>query len=365
MKRGTRIALIVAPIVLVALAFYFFSNIISYLCISAVLSLMGRPLMDQMMKIRVKNIKMPASVAAVISLATLIGTFVLLFSLFLPTLAQQTVKLQSSVNLDDVEQGLAEPIASTERLIHTYQLAPDDFQLVPYLQNVITEFLSSIQISSIASQLVGFTGDLFIGIFSIAFITFFLLKERSILRNMIQALIPDEYEAKVDHILVTIRDLLTRYFIGVMVEVVLVGTLISIGLGILGVDNAVVIGFFAGLFNVIPYVGPIIGAAIGLAFTVIGSLELDFYSQTLPLLGKVAGVFAVVQLADNFIFQPFIYSSSVKAHPLEIFIVILMGANLAGIGGMILAIPVYTILRVIAGEFFSQFEVVRSITGRM
>ncbi len=365
MNRRTRIILIALPIVLIALAFYFFSDIIAYLCAAAVIALIGRPITNLLLKIKIKRFEMPASLAAVISLLALIGIFITLFSLFIPTLADQTLKLQNTVNIKDLESSLAEPIVSLEALIQEYKLAPPDFDLVVYLEGLVTDLLQTVQISSIAGDIVGFTGSLFIGIFSVAFISFFMLKERSIGRNMIQALIPDDIEEKVDKVLVTIRNLLSRYFIGILIEVLLVGGLIAIGLGILGVENAAVIGFFAGLFNVIPYLGPIIGGLTGLSLTLIGSLDMDFYSEILPLLGMVFGVFVVVQLLDNFIFQPFIYSSSVKAHPLEIFIVILMGANLAGVGGMILAIPTYTILRVIGAEFFSQFEMVRNITQGM
>lgn len=94
----------------------------------------------------------------------------------------------------------------------------------------------------------------------------------------------------------------------------------------------------------------------------LGALELDFYGGILPLVVKVLIIFVVVQLIDNFVFQPLIYSSSVKAHPLEIFLVILAAGSLFGIGGMVLAIPTYTVFRVIAKEFFDQFKVVRSIT---
>ena len=363
MKRGTRLALILTPLALAGLAVYFFSDILVYFCIAAVLSLMGRPLMDVLMKLKIRTWAMPAGLSALLTMAVLIGIAGTLFAIFIPTLGQQAVKLQQSVSLTDMERGLSAPISNVEALLHTYQLVEPEFDLMTSLQDWVTSFLASVQISSLVTSLIGITGDVFIGFFSVMFITFFLLQERRMLRNIIQALLPDDIEDKVDKVLVTIRKLLSRYFIGLLIEILLVGGLISIGLGLLGVENAAIIGFFAGIFNVIPYVGPILGAIFGLVFTVISSLELDFYTETLPLLAKVAAVFMVVQMADNFIFQPLIYSSSVKAHPLEIFVVILMGANLAGIGGMILAIPVYTILRVIAKEFFSQFEVVRSITG--
>ena len=88
-------------------------------------------------------------------------------------------------------------------------------------------------------------------------------------------------------------------------------------------------------------------------------------SHTLPLLGFMIIVFGSVQIIDNILFQPLIYSSSVKAHPLEIFLVILAAASLAGILGMILAIPVYTILRVIAKEFFDNMKIVKKLTENL
>ncbi|MEL6734182.1 MAG: AI-2E family transporter, partial [Bacteroidota bacterium] len=176
------------------------------------------------------------------------------------------------------------------------------------------------------------------------------------------ALTPDAYMERVSKVLENVKKLLTRYFVGVVLEILLVGGLVSLGLGILGVKDALFIGYFAGIFNVIPYVGPIIGGSMTATMTLLNSLQMNFYQETLPLMGQALAIFLLVQLIDNFIFQPLIYSSSVKAHPLEVFIVILMAASLGGPVGMILAIPAYTFLRVIAKEFFNQIKVVQSIT---
>ena len=104
------------------------------------------------------------------------------------------------------------------------------------------------------------------------------------------------------------------------------------------------------------------GAAVGLLIGAALHINADFMSETLPLLGFMTIVFASVQVIDNILFQPLIYSSSVKAHPLEIFLVILAAGSLAGIIGMILAIPVYTIIRVVAKEFFDNMKIVKKIT---
>jgi predicted PurR-regulated permease PerM len=159
--------------------------------------------------------------------------------------------------------------------------------------------------------------------------------------------------------------MLTRYFGGILIQMTIITAFVSVLLGLFGIQNALLIGFFAALINVIPYVGPLIGATFGLIITISSNLDLEFYTQMLPMLVKVVAVFGAMQLLDNFMLQPWIFSNSVLAHPLEIFIVILMGAQLNGIGGMVLAIPVYTVLRVIAGVFLSKFKIVQKMTVRM
>lgn len=83
------------------------------------------------------------------------------------------------------------------------------------------------------------------------------------------------------------------------------------------------------------------------------------------MLLKVAVAIFAVQFIDNSVLGPMIFSKSVQAHPLEIFIVTLVAAKLGGVIGMVLGIPVYTILRVIARTFFSEFKFVQRLTGRL
>lgn len=162
----------------------------------------------------------------------------------------------------------------------------------------------------------------------------------------------------------SIQKLLVRYFVGLLLEVLGVMALNTIGLTIvgLGFSNAVVIGLVTGVLNVIPYIGPMIGVFFGLAVGVVLNLGLDFYDQMLPLLIYMTIAMLLTQLIDNVVFQPFIYGSSVHAHPLEIFLVILMAGSMAGILGMILAIPSYTVLRVVLKEFFNKYKLVKKLT---
>jgi predicted PurR-regulated permease PerM len=186
-------------------------------------------------------------------------------------------------------------------------------------------------------------------------------------KNGLLVLTPKGYESRFSKSFDRITYLLRRYFIGLVLEVLMVGTLDAVGLLIIGLPfrDAVVIGLICGLINVIPYLGPWIGAGIGLLIGLVMNLTNPFMEQTLPLLAYMTLVFTTVQIIDNVIFQPLIYSSSVKAHPLEIFLVIIGAGSVAGILGMILAIPVYTILRVFAAEFLSEMKIVQKITANM
>ena len=123
-------------------------------------------------------------------------------------------------------------------------------------------------------------------------------------------------------------------------------------------------GLILGILNVIPYVGPWLGFFIAIIMGVASHINLDFPTVVVPLIYYMIIVEAITHLIDNVVFQPIIFSNSVKAHPLEIFIVVLAAGFAAGIPGMILGIPAYTVLRVFAREFFYNFKAVQKITSR-
>lgn len=180
-------------------------------------------------------------------------------------------------------------------------------------------------------------------------------------------MVPVKYEKETLVIMTESRKMISRYFIGLLLELVLVMICTTVGLLIIGMrfDLAITIGFFCGLFNVVPYIGPIIGTVVGLFLGISNYLEMDLYTTILPLMGKMAIVFAIVQILDNNIFLTVIFSTSTHAHPIEIFIVIVLAGSLFGIIGMIFAVPIYTFIRIIARHFLSQFKVVKSLTQDM
>jgi len=236
-----------------------------------------------------------------------------------------------------------------------------------FISDKISSLLSISMVTDLLGSVAGTLGSVLWAVFAISFITFFFLRDDKILAESLVLIVPKEYESAMRHAMTSIRQLLGRYFLGIILQMTGIMTLITIGMTIIGVgfSHGIIIGLLAAILNIIPYIGPWIGAAIGIILGIATHIHLDFTSQLVPLMGYIALVFLIVQIIDNIFFQPVIFSSSVKAHPLEIFIVILMAGSLAGVTGMILAIPAYTVIRVFAKEFFNNFRVVQKLTEKI
>jgi predicted PurR-regulated permease PerM len=129
-----------------------------------------------------------------------------------------------------------------------------------------------------------------------------------------------------------------------------------------GISNAVVIAFLCALLNLIPYIGPLVGAVIMFTLSMTSNIGLDFQSEILPTSLYIMLFYFVAQMIDNFVSQPVIFSKTTKSHPLEIFLVIIIGGLLFGVIGMIVAVPLYTALKVILKEFLSENKIVKSLT---
>ena len=408
------------PLAIIGFLLYYFSDIVIYIILAWVVSMIGNPFMKFLRKYVNNNI------AAALTLSAIVLLLALLISLFIPPLMTQARNL-AQIDYAAVAKGLEEPVEDWKSWLEDKGLIEDldvkntqsreerqrpqnekvytqwvdldsvkmargdtlglDGTQLAILINVASDaddgndevqvetkgFVESMQdnifhlvnpsrITGLFSTIVGFFGNLLIAIMSILFISFFFLKEQGLFDKILGSLVPNDYEGETVQAINESSQLLVRYFIGVLAQITVITIVVSIGLTLMGINNALLIAFFAALMNVIPYVGPLFGATFGMIITISSHLDMPFYSGMLPLLVKVLIVFAIMQLLDNFILQPTIFGRSVKAHPLEIFIVVLIGAKLGGILGMVVAIPAYTVLRVIGKVFFSEFKVVQRIT---
>ncbi|MBN2173192.1 MAG: AI-2E family transporter [Bacteroidales bacterium] len=340
---------------------WYFSNILIYILISGVLSFIGQPLVRLFDKIHYGKFKMPHTLSAVLSLIVMLIVIFSLGLIFVPIISKQADVI-SNIDFQVLGSQLDEPLQDIESFLLKYGLLNNNESLEIVISNELQSIVNLTSAEYILKNILGFAGTLFIGLFAVIFLTFFFLRDDELFFDGIMLFVPTKYEKEGAKILSDTRRLLSRYFVGLSTEVFTMITLISLGLVIFGVNGALLIGFLGGLFNIIPYLGPIIGATMGVVIGATSNLSLGLYADIVPISITIIGTFAVANLIDNLVLQPVIYSTSVKAHPIEIFLVILMAGSLAGIPGMILAIPGYTVLRIIAKQFFSQVKIVRQLT---
>ena len=351
---------IVAFLIGLYLAWYF-SDILVYVLIAGVLSFIGQPLVRLLDKIRFNKFNMPHNLSAVLTLIIMILILTSLFLIFVPVINRQALVI-TSIDFQYLGEQLEKPLYELEDKLVQYNVLDDHKTLEGIIAGELESLVNLTSIRNLLGNVVGLAGSLFIGIFSVVFLTFFFLRDERLFFNGIMLFVPTRFEEKAATILSDTRHLLSRYFVGLSLELLSMMTLITLGLTFFNVESALLIGFLGGLLNVIPYLGPIIGASMGVLIGATSNLSTESYSDIIPISMIIIGTFAIANLIDNLILQPLIYSTSVKAHPIEIFLVILMAGSLAGIPGMILAIPGYTVLRIVAKQFFSQSKLVQKIT---
>lgn len=341
-----------------------FSFMIIWILIAAVISFIGHPLVRIFDSIHIKKWRIPHSFSAMLALVVIILAFVGMLAIFVPLIVQQAETI-SKIDVNLLAKNLEGPLHWLDVELHSLGVIPLGQSLQDF---IVIKAKSVVNIGSVAAVINNFfsaAGTVFVGLFSVLFIAFFFLKDENMFEDAILLFVPEKHHHATRKVMADSKNLLMRYFIGVILEVLGVMSIISLGLWILGVENALLIGFFGGMMNIIPYLGPIIGAAIAITLGVTGTLAAAAYNDFLSVLAKLGGVLIIANFIDNNILVPMIYSKSVKAHPLEIFFVIIMGGSLAGLIGMLLAIPVYTVLRVIAKEFFQQFRIVQKLTAKI
>jgi predicted PurR-regulated permease PerM len=362
--NNTRIVGTIAVIAFLGFMAWYFSNILAYFIIAMVLSMIGKPLVKILGNIRFGRFRIPHVLSCIIALLFIFSIVALFISIFIPLVTRQAA-LIAGIDLEGLNQNLRETLLWLEINMHKTGMLSREQSLVSFINENIENLINLDRVSKFLNNILAFAGSLFVGVFSIIFITFFLLRENRLVTRSILLIVPVKYHPEAKNVFDESRHLLSRYFIGISLEVFSMITLISLGLTIFGIENALLIGFLGGMMNIIPYLGPVIGASMGVALGITTVISNGMFDQILPVVLIIIGTFLGSNLIDNMVLQPFIYSSSVKAHPLEIFVVLLMGGSLAGIIGMILAIPTYTVIRVIAGQFLNQFRLVQKLTERM
>jgi predicted PurR-regulated permease PerM len=364
MNRFFNLIVTLIGIAVIVFLVWRFSAIVSFILISAILSFIGQPLVKLVDRIRIGWFRMPHVLSTIITLLIIVTVIVGFFSIFIPLVVRQ-LNVIANIDINQLHEALKGPITKVQDFLIRYWIMPKDETIEDLVTKQFITFFNLSTFSNLFSNILSLTGTIFIGIFSVLFMTFFFLKDDHLFYDAIMLFTPSRYKEQTSNTISSIRELLSRYFIGLSVEMICLITMISLTLTILGVENAFLIGFFGGLINVIPYLGPFIGGTLGILIGITTSVNMGEYSNLLPLALKILGTFVVIKTIDDTVLQPWIYSRSVRAHPLEIFVVILIAGSIAGIIGMLLAIPTYTVARIIAKQFLSKFELVQNLTKRL
>lgn len=365
MKTTVRNLLIFFGILLLLACVWYFRSIVVYILVSGVLSVMGRPLVDLFCRIRIRNWSFPRPLSALLTLLIIWSLIVLFFIIFIPLVTTQ-INYFSTIDSEKIVQLVDAPINKIENLFRAFNKdITEELSIKEYIIGKVSGVLNVNMIQNFIGSIAGILGNLIIAVFSITFITFFFLKDQHLFFESILMWVPDKYVDNVTRALYSIKRLLTRYFIGIVIQSTCIMILITIGMTIAGIDfqQALVMGLILGILNVIPYVGPWLGLLIAIIMGVASHMNQDFTTVVIPLITYMIIVEAITHMIDNIIFQPVIFSNSVKAHPLEIFVVVLAAGYAAGIPGMIFGIPAYIVMRVFAREFFYNFKAVQKITS--
>ena len=340
---------------------WYFREVVVYILISAVFAIIGRPFVGLLCKIRVKRFALPRWFAAAVTLLLLWVIIGGLLSLIVPLVAGKIYEL-SSLDLRSALEGVETPLERLQNSISTIFALPEThFSISDIIVSSLRRFLNYDTVNAVVSSIINTGMSAVVVVFSVSFITFFFLKEDGLFSQMVSAMFPDKYAENVHRAIDKVSLLLSRYFTGLLTESLIISTIIAIVLFLFGmnIEDACFIAVIMGMLNMIPYAGPAVGVLVSIFIGVVSPIDGCTIAYTLAV---IMGTICVVKGIDDFVLQPTIYSSKVSAHPLEIFIVILMAGSVGGIVGLLVAVPSYTVLRVFAKEFFSEVSLVRKLT---
>jgi putative permease len=305
-----------------------FKDLFLILVISFILTFILKPMVDYL-----ENLGAARWVAVLLVFVGLGSIAVLGVALLLPVLSSQISQITAAFEkdrlalmLDDLSLQISHqiPFLKSEAVREQLNTALVSFG------NAAGEALSGV-LSTAASLLI------------VPFIAFFLLNDYYAMQKSFIRSMSNKYFEMTLNILHKIEDQLSKYIQGTFIESLFVAILYAICYFLLGINYAIVLGLVGGITNIIPFAGPFIGAIPVLLISIVQFGDLS-------MLLWIIIITAAVQQIDQMLIQPAVFSRIMNIHPLTMFIVILIGNEILGVIGMVLAIPMYTIIVVTAKE---------------
>jgi predicted PurR-regulated permease PerM len=362
--RLARYIIRLGALAIVAFLCWYFRSVLVYIIAAFVVSLIGHPFIGLLRKVTIKGKAAPDWLLSAVTIVIIIGAFILVVTQVVPIV---TGIVSDATLLDWHSVSVKNPLTAINGwLIERFPSLGSDFDIFVILTYKLKDITSFDNVTGLIGSVTSMVSGIVVALFSVIFISFFFIKDRSLFSRIVCALVSDRIEESMGRTINEIEQLLSRYFVGLLVEMLGVALIDLIGLWLiarLGFSYALGIAVIAGLLNIIPYVGPLVGELVGAVLAVIikmgtgAGLDVNLWAFA----GIVLLIMLTAQLIDNFIYQPVIYSTSIKASPLEIFVVLLVAGRIGGIAGMFLAIPAYTVLRVIASRFFYRYKPIKRL----
>jgi predicted PurR-regulated permease PerM len=336
LERVVRFAFGALLLVGAAWGVWYFAGLVVYLVVGGLLAYLMRPIVYRLQGVGLGHLP-----AIAVTFVGVFGALAFLVATFAPFAVRQVTNLSQQVSVD----AIATVVQTLEtRLMAELPFLEEGF-LVQSLREIADTLFRTDRLQNTFRSALGLFADIAYAVVVVPFVTFFFLKDGTRLRRGLLGFVPNRYFEVTLAILDKVESSLGRYLRALLVQCSAVGVVASLLLSLTGLDYAIAVGIFAGLANSIPYFGPAVGFIAG---SLVGIAQTGDLSLVTPVLIAMA----FTQLSDNLIFQPFIFSKAAQAHPLVILFVVLIGAQLAGIVGMLVAIPLTTVLRVVAREVF-------------
>jgi predicted PurR-regulated permease PerM len=309
---------------IIMLAIFLGQDIIVPLALAGLMAVLLRPLEGWLMKLGIP--KLMAISLAVLFAVLVASTVAVLISMQLADFSDEWPKLKRNIDLfyRDARRWIRREYSVSYR------------QQAEYLKNAQTKTLENFQAPETLGVVTGPLGTLIL----IPIYTFLLLYYRTMLMHFTVVLFAEKHKARVLEVMGEIKSIIQSYMVGLLLETTVVAILNSVGLLILNVQYAMLLGIMAAILNLVPYIGGLVATALAVMVTFISHPEMDV------LLG-VVGVFIAVQIIDNNFLVPFIVGSKVRINALVSIVGVLIGGALAGLSGMFLSIPAIAMMKVI------------------
>lgn len=351
LDRIVRFLLAAAAVALAGWVLWYFAGLVLYLAVGGLLAYLLRPIVDWLQSVGLSRV--PAILATFV--LVLSGLSVLVTSV-VPFVGQQVRDLSQLISVDMAAdaatyiESRVRPVVPIEKGI----LVDNVKQMGQAL--VQGDLVEGARVAQTVSSVVAVFTNIVYAVVIIPFVTFFLLKDGLQIRRSLMWLVPNRYFEVTLAIADKVEGNIGRYFRALLIQCTSIAVIASVLLWIVGLQSAIAIGIFTGLANTIPYFGPFLGFLCG---TLVGIAQ----TGNLALVPWVALAMVLTQLADNVLLQPLIFSRAAKAHPLVILFVVLIGARLGGIVGMLIAIPLTTTIRVVVEQLLwslRNYRILRS-----